>query len=189
MQNIARESRLALSHRRIILPFSLSGILSYLFLRVGFYPTLSYLILLYPTLSYFFAHTMISLGGKLLKCLLYAKALLRGERSAQLTEGFQTSPIADSKQNGITPCEAAVPSQLHGMEAVQNIARLASGTGESGETITRAKYCTGKPSYFIPPQNYPTAFFSGRILSYFILLFRSHLDFPWGKAFEVSAAR
>ena len=29
------------------------------------------------------------------------------------------------------------------MEAVQNIARLGSGTGESGETITRAKYCTG----------------------------------------------
>ena len=97
VQNIARESRLALSHRRIILPFSLSGFLSYLFLRVGFYPTLSYLILLYPTLSYFFAHAMISLGGKLLKCLLNTKALLRGELSAQQTEGFQMPPLKGSK--------------------------------------------------------------------------------------------
>ena len=38
------------------------------------------------------------------------------------------------------------------MEAVQNIARLGSGTGESGETITRAKYCTGNA--ILP---YPTA--------------------------------
>ncbi|MDD6062283.1 MAG: hypothetical protein PUB99_06675, partial [Oscillospiraceae bacterium] len=37
VQNIARESRFTLSHRRIILPH---------FSRVGFYPTLSYLILL-----------------------------------------------------------------------------------------------------------------------------------------------
>ena len=87
---------------------------------------LSYLILPYPTLSYFFAHAMISLGGRLLKWLLYAKALLRGELSAQQTEGFQMPPHADSKQNGITPCEAAVPSKLHGMEAVQNIARPTS---------------------------------------------------------------
>ena len=43
VQNIARESRLTLSHRRIILPH---------FSRVGFYPTLSYPILLYPTSSY-----------------------------------------------------------------------------------------------------------------------------------------
>ena len=65
---------------------------------------------------------MISLGGRLLKWLLYAKALLRGELSAQQTEGFQTSPIADSKQNGITPCEVTIPPNLYGMEAVQNIA-------------------------------------------------------------------
>ena len=50
----------------------------FLFIRVGFYPTLSYFIPPYPTLSYFFAHTMISLGGKLLKRLLHAKAPLRG---------------------------------------------------------------------------------------------------------------
>ena len=61
------------------------------------YPTLSYFILLYPTLSYFFAHTMISLGEKLLKWLLLAKALLRGELSAQQTEGFQTPPHAGKK--------------------------------------------------------------------------------------------
>ena len=94
------------------------------------------------------------------------------------------------------------------MELVQNIARLGSETGESGETITRAKYCTGKPSCFIPPQNYLALFIerdfilpfsSGRILSYFILphptlshfilLFRSRHDFPWGMAFELSAVR
>ena len=133
VQNIARESRLALSRRRIILSFSMSGILSYLFLRVGFYPTLShlillyptlsyfipphptlshlillyptlsYFILLYPTLSYFFAHIMISLGGRLLNCLLYSKALLRGERSAQQTEGFQMPPYADSKTKRYNP--------------------------------------------------------------------------------------
>ena len=85
---------------------------------------------------------MVSLGGRLLKRLLHAKALLRGERSAQQTEGFQTPPHADKKIGGITPCEVTVPSKLHGMDVVQNIARLGSGTGESGETITRAKYCT-----------------------------------------------
>ena len=38
-------------HGKAILPYPAAE-LSYLFLRVGFYPTLSYLILLYPTLSY-----------------------------------------------------------------------------------------------------------------------------------------
>ena len=100
---------------------------------------------------------MVSLGA--VKCLLYAKALLRGERSAQQAEPFQRHRTQTAKQNSINPFDATVPSKLHGMEAVQNIARLGSRTGESGETITRAKYCTGKPSYFIPPQNYPTFFF------------------------------
>ena len=60
------------------------------------------------------------------------------------------------------------------MELVQNIARLGSGTGESGETITRAKYCTGKA--ILP---YPTAELSYLFLrvgfyptlSYLILLY------------------
>ena len=61
------------------------------------YPTLSYTIPPYPTLSYFFAHTMVSLGERLLKCLTYSKALLRGELSAQQTEGFQMPPLKGSK--------------------------------------------------------------------------------------------
>ena len=107
MQNIARDIVLypaLFIEQDFILPFSSGMILSdfippHLTLSrlILPHPTLSHFILPYPTLSYFFAHTMISLGGKLLKCLLYAKALLRGELSAQQTEGFQTSPIADSK--------------------------------------------------------------------------------------------
>ena len=42
----------------------------------------------------------------------------------------------------IIQCKATIPSKLYGMELVQKIARLGSGTGESGETIPRAKYCT-----------------------------------------------
>ena len=64
---------------------------------------LSYFVLPYPTLSYFFAHIMISLGGSLLDCLLHAKALLRGELSAQQTEGFQTPPHADRKTKRYDP--------------------------------------------------------------------------------------
>ena len=132
--------------------------LSYLFLRVGFYPTLSYLILLYPTLSYFFDHAMIFLGGRFLKRLLHAKALLRGELSAQQTEGFQTPPHADSKQNGITPCEATLPPNPYRTKAVQNTARLASGTREGRRTNRPCKILHGKAVLL-----YPTAELSYRI--------------------------
>ena len=122
---------------------------------------------------------MISLGGRFLKRLLLAKALLRGELSAQQTEGFQMPPHADSKQNGITPCEVTVPSKLYGMELVQNIAR------ESRLTLSRRRiilpFSSGRIlSYFILP--HPT-------LSYFILLFRSHHGIPWEKVFEAFAVR
>ena len=40
---------------------------------------------------------MIPLGGRLLNCLLYAKAPLRGELSAQQTEAFQMPPHAGKK--------------------------------------------------------------------------------------------
>ena len=139
VQNIARRNR---SRRRIILPFSSGRILSYF-------------ILPHPTLSYFFTHTMIFLGGNHLKWLLYAKALLRGERSAQQTEPFQRHRTQTAKQSGIIPCEVTVPYNLHGMQAVQNIAR------ESRFTLSYRRIIL---PHFSRVRFYPT-------LSYLILLY------------------